>query len=101
MAGTNSGGTHIAHSPKHLGYQARDKETAHWMIQNVYLEVNSEDTIFKKTKGFYYIIHGLSVDNMMQEKMNSNKRLSKYLRVIEITGGGLIKTFLGMEVEQM
>jgi hypothetical protein len=30
-----------------------------WMINNGYLAVNSEKTIFKKTKGSEYITHGL------------------------------------------
>ena len=36
-----------------------------WMIRNGYLAVNSEKTIFKKTKGSDYIIDGLFVDDMM------------------------------------
>jgi hypothetical protein len=35
------------------------------MIWNGYLAVNSEKTIFKKTKSSNYIIHGLLVDDMM------------------------------------
>jgi hypothetical protein len=35
------------------------------MINNGYLAVDSEKTIFKKTTGSDYIIHGLFVDDMM------------------------------------
>jgi hypothetical protein len=75
------------------------------MIRNGYLAVNSEKTIFKKTKGSDYIIHGLFVDDMMHisscDKLRAEFRvMKKYATDFEITGGGLMKTFLGMEVEQ-
>ncbi len=35
------------------------------MINNAYLAVNSEKTIFKKTMGCDYIIHGSFVDDMI------------------------------------
>jgi hypothetical protein len=73
------------------------------MINNGYLAVNSEKTIFKKTKGSEYIIHGLFVDDMMHiSSCDELKKefMDKYSKDFEITGGGLIKTFLGMEVEQ-
>ena len=74
-----------------------------WMIRNGYLAVNSEKTIFKKTKGSDYIIHGLFVDYMMHISSCDKLRaefMKKYATDFEITGGGLMKTFLGMEVEQ-
>ncbi len=55
---------------------------------------------------FYYIhfiIHGLFVDEMMHIATNNkrkNKFMEKYLRDFNITGGGFMKTFLGMEIEQ-
>ena len=73
------------------------------MIRNGYLAVNSEKTIFKKTKGSDYIIHGLFVDDMMHISSCDKLRaefMKKYATDFEITGGGLMKTFLGMEVEQ-
>jgi hypothetical protein len=73
------------------------------MINNGYLAVYSEKTIFKKTTGSDYIIHGLFVDDMMH--ISSCDELKKefmdeFSKDFEITGGGLMKTFLGMEVEQ-
>ncbi len=73
------------------------------MIHNGYLAVSSEKTIFKKTKGSDYIIHGLFVDDMMHiSSCDELKKefMDKYSKSFKITGGGLMKTFLGMEVEQ-
>ena len=67
------------------------------------MAVNSEKTLFKKTKGSDYIIHGLFVDDMMHISSCDELRaefMKKYSSDFEITGGGLMKTFLGMEVEQ-
>ena len=36
-----------------------------WMEQHGYPAVNSEKTIFMKRQDFYFIIHGLFVDDMM------------------------------------
>jgi hypothetical protein len=72
------------------------------MINNGYLEVNSEKTIFKKTKESEYI-HGLFVDDMLHiSSCDELKKefMDKYSKDFEITGGGLMKKFLGMEVEQ-
>jgi hypothetical protein len=74
-----------------------------WMINNGYLAVDSKKTIFKKTKGSEYIIHVLFVDDMMHiSSCDELKKefIDKYSKDFEITGGGLLKTFLGMEVEQ-
>jgi hypothetical protein len=73
------------------------------MIINGYSEVDSEKTIFQKTKGDDYIIHGLFVDDLMHiSSIDELKQefLGKYSMDFQITGGGLIKTFLGMEVKQ-
>jgi hypothetical protein len=78
-----------------------------WMIHNGYLAVNKEKRIFKKTKGSEYIIHGLFVVDMMHNitlhisSCDELKKefMDKYSKDFEITGGGLMKTFLGMEVE--
>jgi hypothetical protein len=84
----------------------RENGTNHiseWMINNGYPAVNSEKTIFKKTKGSDYIIHGLFVDDMMHiSSCDELKKefMDKYSKDFEITGGGLMKTFLGTEVEQ-
>ena len=67
------------------------------------MAVNSEKTIFKKTKESDHISHGLFVDDMMHISSCDELKaefMKKYSRDFEITGGGLMKTFLGMEVEQ-
>ena len=49
------------------------------------------------------VIHGLFVDDMMHISSCDELKaefMKKYSRDFEITGGGLMKTFLGMEVEQ-
>ena len=74
-----------------------------WMEQNGYPAVNSEKTIFMKRQGSDFIIHGLFVDDMMHVPTRDKLRdefLELYQRDFEITGDGLMETFLGMEVEQ-
>ena len=73
------------------------------MEQNGYPAVNSEKTIFMKRQGSDFIMHGLFVDDMMHVPACDKLRdefLELYQRDFEITGGGLMETFLGMEVEQ-
>ena len=73
------------------------------MEQNGYPAVNSEKTIFMKRQGSDFIIHGLFVDDMMHvpscDKLR-DESLTLYQKDFEITGGGFMDTFLGMEVEQ-
>jgi hypothetical protein len=57
--------------------------------------MNSEKTIFIKRQGDNFIIHGLFLDDMMQKEY-----MEKYTRDFDITGGGLMETFLGIQVEQ-
>ena len=74
-----------------------------WMEQNGYPAVNSEKTIFMKREGSDFIIHGLFVDDMMHVPTCDRLRdefLKLYQKDFEITGGGLMETFLGMEIEQ-
>jgi hypothetical protein len=74
-----------------------------WMEKNGYPAVNSEKTIFMKRDGDDFIIHGLFVDDMMHiptcERLKT-EFLEKYTKDFDITGGGLMETFLGMQVEQ-
>ena len=73
------------------------------MEKNGYPAVNSEKTIFMKREGEHFIIHGLFVDDMMHTTTSTKLKdefLRKYSKDFNITGGGLMKTFLGMEVEQ-
>jgi hypothetical protein len=60
-----------------------------WKINNGYLAVNSEKTIFKKTKGSEYIIHGLFDDMMLISSCDELKKefMDKYSKDFEITGG--------------
>ncbi len=56
-----------------------------------------------KRDGDEFIIHGLFVDDMMHvptcDKLKQ-EFLDKYTKDFDITGGGLMETFLGMQVEQ-
>ena len=74
-----------------------------WMEKNGYPAMNSEKTIFMKRDGDDFIIHGLFVDDMMHvptcDKLKQ-EFLDKYTKDFDITGGGLMETFLGMQVEQ-
>jgi hypothetical protein len=65
--------------------------------------MNSEKTIFMKQEGADFIIHRLFVDDMMHVPTCDKLRdefLELYKKDFEITGGGLMETFLDMEVEQ-
>ncbi len=57
-----------------------------------------------KRKGDDFIIHGLFVDDMMMHVPRSDALkkgfMEKYIRDFDITGGGVMETFLGMQVEQ-
>ncbi len=74
------------------------------MINYVYLTVNSKKTIFKKTR-----ILDLSFMNCLLTMMHissescdelKNEFMEACSKDFMITGGGLMKTFLGMDVEQ-
>ncbi len=74
-----------------------------WMEKNGYPAVNSEKTISMKRQGNDFIIHGLFVDDMMHVPTSDalkHEFMEKYTRDFDITGGGLMETFLGMQVEQ-
>ena len=75
------------------------------MIVNGYSAVNSDKTIFKETnlKGTNFIIHGLFVDDMMHISSSDELKkefMEKHLKDFQITGGGLMETLPGMEVEK-
>ena len=70
------------------------------MEQNGYPAVNSEKTFFMKRQGSDFIM--LFVEDMMYVPTCDKLRyefLVLYQKDFEITGGGLMETFLGMEVE--
>ncbi len=68
MAGTDSRRTCPAPSQEHYCTKQAERKwhnhISEWTINNGYLAVNSEKTIFEKTKGSEYIIHGLLVDDI-------------------------------------
>jgi hypothetical protein len=72
-----------------------------WLVDHHYEPANSEQTIFVKKDGKDFIIHGLFVDDM-QHASTSEKLwqefLTLYSRDFEITGGDLMKDFLGLEI---
>ncbi len=56
-------------------------------------------------QGSDFMMHGLFVDDMMHWHVPTSDNLrdeflALYQKDFEITGGGLIETFLGIEVEQ-
>ena len=74
-----------------------------WMEKNGYPAVNSEKTIFMKREGNDFILHGLFVDDMMHTSTSASLKkefMMKYSKDFNITGGGLMESFLGMQVEQ-
>jgi hypothetical protein len=80
------------------------KHISAWMEANGYLAaVNSQKTIFMKREGKHFIIHGLFVDDTMHICTNNklkNKFMEKYSQDFNLTRGGLMRTFLGLEIEQ-
>ena len=59
-------------------------------------------TIFMKRQGDNFIIHGLFVHDIMHvPTCDALKQefMVKYTKDFQITGGGLIETFWGMQVE--
>ncbi len=56
-----------------------------------------------KRQGSDFIFHGLFVDDMMHISTSealSKEFMGKYIADFNITGGGIMETFLGMEVQQ-
>ena len=53
--------------------------------------------------GNEFILHGLFVDDMMHISTSAELKeefMSKYSKDFKITGGGLMKSFIGIQVEQ-
>ena len=74
-----------------------------WMEEHGYLPVNNEKTIFMKWDDEDFIIHGVFVDDFAT--IPTSQRLKEefetlYARDFEVTGGGAMTSFLGLEVEQ-
>jgi hypothetical protein len=73
------------------------------MEKNGYPAVNSEKTIFMRRVGNDFIRHGLFVDDMMHISTSTKLKeefMTKYSKDFKITGGGLLKSFLVMQIEQ-
>lgn len=73
------------------------------MEENGYLPVNSEKTIFIKRVKQDFIIHGLFVDDVKSIptcKRLMDEFLKAYARDFDITGGTLMESFIGLQVEQ-
>ncbi len=65
--------------------------------------VNNEKTIFMKLQGNDFIIHCLFVDDMMHVPICDvlkQEFMEEYTKDFQITGGYLMETFFGMQVEQ-
>ena len=74
-----------------------------WMEKNGYPAVNSEKTIFMRREGKDFNLHGLFVDDMMHTSTSTRLKeefMKKYSKDFKITGD-LMKSFLGMQVEQL
>jgi hypothetical protein len=74
-----------------------------WMEEHEYHAVNSEKTMFMKWDGPDYIMHGLFVDDMIHTSTSQSMLddfFKLYAKSFKYTGGDMMKTFLGMEVEQ-
>ena len=73
------------------------------MEEHEYLAVNNEKTMFMKWQGTDWIMHGVFVDDMMHTS-TSTKMLKEffalYAKDFSFSGGELMTSFLGMEVEQ-
>ena len=75
-----------------------------WMEEHEYLAVNNEKTMFMKWQGTDWIMHCVFVDDMMHTS-TSTKMLQEffalYAKDFSFSGGELMTSFLGMEVEQV
>ena len=74
-----------------------------WMEEHGYLPVNNEKTMFMKWENDDFILHGTFVDDFAtiptSEKLREDfERL--YSADFDVTGGKLMESFLGLEVEQ-
>jgi hypothetical protein len=73
-----------------------------WLEDHGYATVNSEKTIFMKRQGADFILHGLFVDDMIHtstSELMMKEFMQSYSKDFEITGGGIMESFLGLEVE--
>jgi hypothetical protein len=74
----------------------------HGMAKQGYPPVNNEETIFMKWDGEDFIIHELFVDDMQHTSTSQrlmNEFMAAYARDFEITGGEVMNSFLGLQVD--
>jgi hypothetical protein len=75
-----------------------------WMESHGYPAINSEKTMFMKWEGDDFILHGLFVDDMSTIPTSDHLKeefMALYSVDFGVTGGDFMKSFLGMEVEQL
>ena len=75
-----------------------------WMEEHEYMPVNNEKTMFMKWEGEDFIIHGVFVDDFktIPTSMKLKEEFERlYSADFEYTGGNLMTSFLGLEVEQL
>jgi hypothetical protein len=99
------------HCLQHIKRGYWTKQAAHlwhlhisaWMEHNSYPAVNRVKTIFMKHQGTEFILHGLFIYYMMHVSASDELHvefMDKYIACFNITGCGIMKTLLGMEVQQ-
>ena len=80
------------------------KHISIWMGEQGYAAVNNEATIFMKWVGKDFIIHGLFVDDMEHTSTSQtlmDEFMQAYSRDFEITGGEVMSSFLGLQVDHV
>ena len=74
-----------------------------WIEGHQYLPVNNEKTIFMKWDGDDFILHGIFVDDFASIPTSEKLKLEfeeLYAADFDFTGGKVMDSFLGLEVEQ-
>ena len=74
------------------------------MESHGYPAINSEKTMFMKWEGDDFILHGLFVDDMSTIPTSDHLKedfMTLYSADFDVTGGDLMQSFLGLEVEQL
>ncbi len=75
-----------------------------WMKSHGYPAINSEKTMFMKWDGDDFILHGLFMDDM-STILTSDHFKEEIMALdsadFDVTGGDLMQSFLGLEVEQL
>ena len=74
------------------------------MESHGYPAINSEKTMFMKWEGDDFILHGLLVDDMSTIPTSDHLK-EEFMTLcstdLDVTGGDLMQSFLGLEVEQL